>query len=87
MLAGFSFVDTDERFCRQFSVNSQDGSSNQIACRDGEDWEQVAVIRSTEQLSESYQPASANNQALDGVLDTIMVGAPLSLEEEARWLD
>ena len=34
MLAGFSFVDADERFCRQFSVNSQDGSSNQIACRD-----------------------------------------------------
>lgn len=86
MLAGFSFVDTEERFCRQFSINTQDGSSNQIACRDGEDWEQIALIRSAEQATENYQPASAN-QALDGVLDTLMVGSPLSLEEEARWLD
>lgn len=86
MLAGFSFVDAEERFCRQFSVNSEDGSSNQIACREGEDWEQIAVIRSPEQTTENYQPASSNH-ALDGVLDTMMVGAPLSLEEEARWLD
>lgn len=86
MLAGFSFVDTEDRFCRQFSVNTQDGSSNQIACRDGDDWEQIALIRSAEQATENYQPASANH-ALDGVLDTLMVGSPLSLEEEARWLD
>ncbi|MDP2126441.1 MAG: zf-HC2 domain-containing protein [Pseudohongiella sp.] len=88
--ARFSFLDTQSRLCRQFVVQDTQGSSENLACRDKDQWTLVATARSSAVAnSAQYQPASGP-RLLDNILDAMMQGSALSQAEEQsaisnRW--
>jgi hypothetical protein len=80
--ARFSFRDTQSRLCRQFVVRDNQGSSENLACRDQNQWTLVASARSSAVASSAqYQPASGPS-LLDNILDAMMQGSALSQAEE-----
>lgn len=82
----FTFLDTQGRPCRQYQVRTAQEVSENVACRQDDGWELIATARASDiyQTGE-YQPASGA-ALLDSVLDSIMPGGALSLEEEAALM-
>lgn len=86
LLAHFSFRDNQARLCRQFSLQENQGASENVACRTDGDWELIATAKvSSVYPIDEYQPASGVS-LLDSTLDVLMQGSALSLEEEAELL-
>lgn len=82
LTARFSFQDTQSRFCRQYVLQDGQGSSENIACRDQNEWTLVAsALTSAVASSAQYQPASGP-RLLDNMLDAMMQGSALSQAEE-----
>lgn len=82
LTARFSFQDTQSRFCRQYLVQDNQGSSENLACRDQDQWTLVASARSSAVASSAqYQPASGP-RLLDNMLDAMMQGSALTQEQE-----
>jgi len=86
LLSRFSFLDQQDRYCRQYQLRMSASVSENIACRAGSGWELVATARTSGVYqAEEYQPASGSN-LLDSTLDAMMQGAALSLDEEAMLI-
>lgn len=82
LTARFSFRDTQARFCRQYMVQDSLSNTENIACRDQNEWTLVASVRSSAIASSTqYQPASGP-RLLDNMLDAMMLGSTLSQTEE-----
>lgn len=87
LLSRFTFRDQQGRYCRQFLLESPEQASENVACRDAEDWERVATVQASRiYQADDYRPASGAN-LLDSTLDELMQGEALSLEEEAEVMD
>ncbi len=85
-LPDFSFMDTQERHCRQYSVSLSDHVSESLACRSAEGWEVVATANASNVFTTGeYQPASGGS-LLDSTLDVLMQGSVLSLDEENQLI-
>ncbi len=87
-----SFVDTNNRHCREYRVIGSGTTGTQdltgVACRsDGGAWtQQIAVVQEVP-ASSVYRPASGQaNSALETFLSENMKGEPLDDDAEARLL-
>ncbi|PND26180.1 anti-sigma factor [Sinorhizobium sp. M4_45] len=80
-----TFRDNAQALCREFELDSADGSTVvSVACRTGAEWRVTfAVIAPV--ASGGYAPASSM-ETLDAYLTAIDAGAPLEAAEEARAL-
>ncbi len=82
-----TFQNQSGQWCRQFRVDWETSSSEQIACRDNSgSWTQVAS-QAAEPVadSERYQAASGGS-IMDDELDRMMAGPPVSPETEQQLL-
>jgi hypothetical protein len=80
-----TFRNNAEDLCREFEVDSADGSTVvSVACRSEGEWRvSFAVVAPGD--AQGYAPASSG-EALDAYLSAIEAGDPLSVEEEAEAL-
>lgn len=85
LTSNFSFLDQQQRLCRQFVVSSEQQSSSNIACREGSNWQLQASVYNHNIPDANYQPASRNDW-IDQLLDELMSGQPMSLEQEKAAL-
>ncbi|MBE0486397.1 hypothetical protein [Marinobacter sp.] len=74
-------------WCRQFRLDTATEASEQIACRDGRgDWASLVTVNAPSVPdSQRYQTASGGH-IMDDVLDQMMAGPPMALDEEAAML-
>lgn len=82
LTARFSFVDTQSRFCRQYLVQGSEGSSENLACRDQDEWIVVASAHSSAIAGAGQYQTASGPLVLDNILDAMMQGAALSQAEE-----
>lgn len=83
----FTFIDPQGRPCRQYQVQTPQGASENIACRHEGTWQLEAMARTPDMPGAAqYRPASGA-AVLDGLLDAMMPGGALSLQEEAQLMD
>lgn len=82
LTARFSFQDTQARFCRQYQVQDAQGSSENLACREQDQWTLVASIRSSAVPATAQYQTASGPRLLDSMLDTMMQGSALSQAEE-----
>jgi hypothetical protein len=82
-----SFYNQQGDFCRQYGLQDLSLRSENIACQQQGQWQQVANIEYTisQDQQTEYQTASGGS-ALDSLLDNIMVGAPLTTAQEQQIL-
>jgi hypothetical protein len=82
-----SFYNQQGDFCRQYGLQDLSLRSENIACQQQGQWQQVANIEYTisQDQQAEYQTASGGS-ALDSLLDNIMVGAPLTTAQEQQIL-
>jgi hypothetical protein len=84
-----TFRAKDGRFCREFEILATSGASTGIACREQGEWH-VEVLLSADAAppnSNYYTPAAGSDDAaLAEVVERLMHGEPLGVEEEAHAL-
>jgi len=83
-----SFKSIDERYCRQFNLQRTHQAYEALACKDGIDWQIMALGLSAANLDkEVYHTATGiASPAVEAAIDLIIQGDPLSLEEEDRLI-
>jgi len=81
-----TFVNQDGDYCRQYALSSSDAGSQNIACNTDGDWTLIATLHTASISNGTYQTASGGTM-LDGVLDRMMAGTPLSADQEAAVID
>lgn len=88
LTARFSFTDAQARFCRQYVLQDNEGSSENVACREQGQWQSLASVRlpGSKDSAGQYRTASGPG-LLDTVLDTLMQGPALNREDEQRAID
>ncbi|MEX2469400.1 MAG: hypothetical protein WD396_06575 [Pseudohongiellaceae bacterium] len=87
MLMGrFSFRDERSRYCRQYRLQTQQTSSENVACRDAQGWTLVASLETSAAGDSEYRPTS-QVPAMEALLDDMMQGDILTLEEEQTLID
>jgi hypothetical protein len=86
VLPRLSFISQQGEFCRQYSLQHNSDSSENIACRRNGQWQLKArLITEPGAATGQYQTASAGS-ALDAVLDSLMAGPALNAMEEQQHL-
>jgi hypothetical protein len=85
-----TFRAKDGRICREFEIVARSGASTGVACRGDGHW-RTEVLLSTAAAppsSQYYTPAAGSEDAgIDAVVDRLIQGDPLSVEEEAQVLN
>lgn len=87
--AVLTFRAKDGRFCREFEILGDAGSSTGIACRESGHWrtEVLASGAAAPTTGNSYTPAGGSDEAaVAEVYEGLIQGEPLGIEEEARLL-
>jgi hypothetical protein len=87
--AVLTFRAKDGRFCREFEILDDSGSSTGIACREDGHWrtEVLASGGVAAPTGNSYTPAGGSDEAaVAEVYESLIQGEPLGIEEEARLL-
>ncbi|KXI28203.1 anti-sigma factor family protein [Paraglaciecola hydrolytica] len=84
MTPRLSFVSQNGQYCRQYSVQSQAGQNDSIACHGSTGW-QLAASTYSDGLSQSgeYKTAS-QNVLLDSVIDQLIAGPALNKQQETQ---
>jgi len=83
----FSFINMDQSICRVFRLNAIGSSTDNIACRSLQGWQlhdSVDVLPL--QNPDNFMPAGSNTALLDELLDAMMSGSPLTLEQEGQLI-
>jgi hypothetical protein len=87
--AVLTFQAKDGRFCREFEILADSGSSTGIACRQEGHW-RTEVVASGVAVPEDgfyYTPAGGSDEAaIAEVFEGLVQGEPLSIDEETRVL-
>lgn len=83
----FTFVSRENTVCRLYQLETAASSTDNIACREGEDWTLHTTAVTSAQDVDAYLPASNTGEALDTVLDNLMLDAPLTLEQETALMN
>lgn len=81
-----TFINTNGNYCRQFQLTLADKSSDNIACRNNNQWKLVFNTKEKTVTSTDYQTASGNSQ-LDSKLDEIMQSDAFDIAAEQRAID
>jgi hypothetical protein len=87
--AVLTFRAKDGRFCREFEILADSGSSTGIACREEGHW-RTEVLASGAAIAtggNNYTPAGGSDEAaVAEVFDGLVQGEPLGIDEETRLL-
>ena len=87
----FTFQATDGAYCRQVDITSPGGAAMALACRRDGRWELEAAAFAAADPSpaddEIFRPATREQNALDGAIDTLIDGAPLEPTAEQALID
>jgi hypothetical protein len=84
-----TFRANDGRFCREFEIIASAQTSTGIACREKGQWQTEVRSSAAAALASSnyYTPAAgADDPAIAAVVDRLIQGEPLGVEEEAQVL-
>jgi hypothetical protein len=82
-----SFYNQQGDFCRQYNEQKQQLRSENIACQQQGQWQQMAKVEYTlDQASQAEYQTASGGSAIDTVLDNLMVGAPLTPAQEQQVL-
>lgn len=81
-----TFKTSDNRLCRQFSVQSRTQSDDGVACRDGARWSLEALGRRPAPAGELRTASGDAAPAVVTAVDGLIVGDPLVGEEELKAL-
>jgi len=87
--AVLTFRANDGRFCREFEIFASARASTGIACREKGQWRTEVQSSASATLASSnyYTPAAGSDDpAIAAVVDKLMQGEPLDVEEEAQVL-
>jgi hypothetical protein len=76
---GVSFRDVEDRYCRTFAATNAAG----LACKDGGQWNLVALAPASPELSGQYRTATSLPPAIAAALENLISGVPLDAEAEA----
>jgi hypothetical protein len=83
----FSFLDMDQSFCRVFRLETNDWSTDNIACRSLSGWQLRDSVEALPlQNPDNFMPAGSHTALLDELLDAMMSGSPLTLEQEGQLM-
>ena len=83
--ARLTFLNQEGEYCRQFYIKTNNAPALQsIACRTDSAWQLRAAMPTVEQ--DGYQTAS-NDRALDDVIDAMIKGDIVSLEQENKAIE
>jgi len=86
LLARFTFIDNQQRYCRHYQLQTEDAVSENVACRHHDGWELVATAQTSRiHQANDYQLASST-ALLDSTLDVMMQGQALSLDDETQLI-
>jgi len=88
----FSFVDRQDTYCRQFTLQSASTASENVACRVNGGWELIASAQTSRVYNQAEYTLASGAALLDSTLDAMMSDQALSLDEESalirqRWAD
>ncbi len=78
-----TFTNVDGNYCRQFNLASDTTASQNIACRNENEWQLVATFYSGTGIGEAPYQTASGGTALDFIIDGIISGGPLSKDEES----
>ncbi|UJF22623.1 hypothetical protein [Shewanella sp. OMA3-2] len=82
-----SFYNQQGEFCRQYNKQKQQLFSENVACQQQGQWQQMAKVEYTlDPVSQAEYQTASGGSAIDTVLDTLMVGAPLTPTQEHQVL-
>lgn len=77
-----AFINNEQQLCRHYQQSSPAGSSEHLACKQGNDWQLVAsAYQRPATQSGDYQLAS-HQSALDSIIDQQGVHSVLTLQQE-----
>lgn len=83
--ARLTFLNQQGEYCRQFYIKTNNAPALQsIACRTESDWQLRAAMPTV--VQDGYQTAS-NDRALDEVIDAMIKGDIVSLEQENKAIE
>jgi hypothetical protein len=82
-----TFLAQDGSICRQYGIETRDGSFGGVACRAGEGWRvdvHTPAPRTVTVATGSVRPASGDQvpAAISGALDKMMASDPLTIQQE-----
>lgn len=83
----FTFVSRANTVCRLYQIDTATSSSNNIACRDGDNWILQTTIATATLNLEQYLPASNLEGQIDTVLDELMLDKPLTSDQEKALIN
>lgn len=86
----FSFLDSEDNYCRQFALQATSTASENVACRVEGKWELIVTAQTSGVYNQAEYSLASGASLLDSTLDAMMVGQALSLDEEEalirqRW--
>lgn len=85
LLTRFSFRNQAGQYCRQYQLVAPGYSSENIACRQDDNWTLLVSAQLPVQANpDNFQPATSATSELDALLDTLMQGPALDLATEAE---
>lgn len=82
-----TFKNHQGEYCRQFDLQDARGRSENIACRQGSQWQLTSsVLQGPQQTASEYQTASGGS-ALDEVLEQMVAGDIFNAQRELEVID
>ncbi len=81
-----SFVDGDDRLCRQFSVEGQSAATDGAACLEDGEWRIEAVANRAIEGGEMRTASGDSAEAVLATVDMLIAGEPLDAAAEAQAL-
>lgn len=81
-----TFINNNGNYCRQYQLIQHDNSSENIACRNNNQWELAFSVEQQTIIEGDYQTASGNS-SLDSVLDEMMQSEAFDSRQEQQAIN
>lgn len=83
-----TFATSDGNYCREYIVDSKTSATRNVACRGTDSWEVLIVSRTKPVTDNEYKTVGAEtDQAVDTLIDEIIVGIPFESDVEQELLN
>lgn len=82
-----SFISKNNQFCRQFYRQQNASATENIACREDQQWQLVASVTVEKSLSGTQYNTASNDKALETTIDELIKGRFLNAAEESQAIN